>query len=88
MTKREERLWLQGFAVATATIWRCDHDAQMVEMVMSENNITVAELRAAGTNEGDIEMIEMALALLAPRDGRRSRRVKDHPKRTATQRKG
>lgn len=71
MKKRDEHLWLQGFAVAVATIYRCYHDDQMVESVMRENNVTVEELLGAEVLDADVEQIKLALSTRPKRPKRR-----------------
>ena len=53
--------FLRGFALALATIWRCHHDGQMVECLLRENGLALADFRGLDVDV-DYEAIRQALA--------------------------
>ena len=57
----EDAAFLRGFALAIATIWRCHHDGQMVQGLLEQNKLTLADFRGLDI-DGDVEMIRQAVA--------------------------
>ena len=56
----EDAAFLRGFALAIATIWRSHHDGQMVECLLRENQLALADFRGLDVDV-DVEMIRQAL---------------------------
>lgn len=53
-------LWMQGYAVALANIWRGWHEGGLVCMVMQGDGITLADLEAGGADEYDLKALREA----------------------------
>jgi len=57
----EDAAFLRGFALAIATIWRCHHDGPMVQCLLEQNKLTLADFRGLDVDV-DVEMIRQAIA--------------------------
>lgn len=56
-----EAAFMRGFGAALASIWRCQHDGQLVQMLIRENNFTLKSFRGVGMLKTDFEAISCAL---------------------------
>ena len=56
----EEAAFLRGFALATATLWRAHHDGQLVQCLLKENSLCLADFRDLDVG-GDYAAIREAL---------------------------
>lgn len=53
--------FMRGFGCALASIWRCQHDGQMVRMLLKENGFTLESFRDVGMSGGDYDAICQAV---------------------------
>lgn len=59
--KPDDAAFMRGFGVALAAIWHCQHDAQLVRMLLKENSFTLDSFRGVDLLEGDFEAIQQAV---------------------------
>jgi hypothetical protein len=59
--KPEDVAFMRGFGVAIASIWRCQHDGQMVRMLIKENGFTIDSFRGVDLLDADFEAIQQAV---------------------------
>jgi hypothetical protein len=59
--KPEEAAFMRGFGAALATIWRCQHDGQMVRMLIAQNNFTIDAFRGVDLMDVDFKAIQQAV---------------------------
>jgi hypothetical protein len=59
--KPEDVAFMRGFGVALASIWRCQHDGQMVRMLIKENGFTIDAFRGVDLLDADFEAIQQAV---------------------------
>lgn len=59
--KPEDVAFMRGFGVALASIWRCQHDGQMVRMLIKENGFTIDSFRGVDLLDADFEAIQQAV---------------------------
>lgn len=59
--KPEDAAFMRGFGVALASIWRCQHDGQMVRMLIKENGFTIDSFRGVDLLDADFEAIQQAV---------------------------
>lgn len=56
----EDQAFMRGFGTALASIWRCQHDGQMVRQLIRQNNFTLASFRDVGLLPADYAAIKKA----------------------------
>lgn len=57
----EDAAFMRGFGAALASIWRCQHDGQLVRQLIVANNFTIASFRGVGILPADLAAIRQAL---------------------------
>jgi len=57
----EDKAFMRGFGAALASIWRCHHDGQMVQHLITQNNFTLSSFRGVGMIATDLAAIRRAV---------------------------
>jgi hypothetical protein len=57
----EDKAFMRGFGTALASIWKCQHDGQMVRQLLKENNFTLGSFHDVGLLETDLAAIRQAV---------------------------
>ena len=52
-----DNAFMRGFGVALASIWHCQHDGQLVRMLLKTNGLTLEEFQGIGLMDSDYEAI-------------------------------
>ena len=57
----EDTAFMRGFGTALASIWRCQHEGQMVRQLIKQNGFTLASFRGIGMLDTDLAAIRKAV---------------------------
>jgi hypothetical protein len=61
-----DKAFMRGFGAALASIWRCQHDGQLVRQLIRQNNFSILSFQGIGMLDADLSAIHEAV-------GKRSR---------------